>query len=213
LAGGVLALEPVRQRATRYRVSSGYIGVHSFIENLPEAVFIMLTNVDVKTNFQAKTRAGLAFGRSVFVPKDAKSGGNPLTDKIAIKPNLTTRGKGRGYATVGTMGVITDANFVAGIIESLKILGVSYCQIYVRETNSNTAEMDQGGYTQMAARTGVSLKVNSLKTGVISENALPLAVQCARHVFPERRQVQTSRHGADPGGKKYPGFRLSTDTF
>ncbi len=172
LTGGAFAVETIQPLASRYQSSSGYFGVHAFIENNPDAVFIMQTNVDVKTNSQAKMDAGRTFGRSVFVPKDEKSGGIPLTHKIAMKPNLTTRGKGNGYTTEGTMGVITDANFVEGIVESLKELGFSSGQVYVRETNSNTAEMDEGGYNQLAARTGVSLKVNSLKVGVISENEL-----------------------------------------
>jgi uncharacterized protein (DUF362 family) len=172
LAGSAFAVDPIRPFASRYQTSSGFFGVHPFIENHPESVFIMRTDVDVKTNSSAKLQAGLAFGRSVFVPREKKDGGMPLTHTIAIKPNLTTRGQGRGYTTEGTMGIITDANFVEGIIEGLKELGISSGQIFIRETNTNTGEMDEGGYSQMAVRTGVSLKVNSLKVGVISENEL-----------------------------------------
>lgn len=171
LTGGFFTAGTIRPLASRYQSSSGYFGIHSFVENHPDAVFIMKTSVDVKTNSQAKTDAGRAFGRSVFVPKDEKSG-MPVTHKVAIKPNLTTRIRGTGYTTEGSMGIITDANFVEGIIESLKELGISSGQVHVRETNSNTAEMDEGGYSQMAVRTGASLKVNSLKVGVISQDEL-----------------------------------------
>ena len=104
LTGGLGAIKPIESLASRFQTSSGFFGVHSFIENNPEAVFIMRTNVDVKTNSQAKIQAGLAFGRSVLVPKDEKKGGIPLTHKIAIKPNLTTRGQGIGYTTEGKIG-------------------------------------------------------------------------------------------------------------
>ena len=49
---------------------SGYFGVHPFVEQHPEAVFILRTHVDYKTNSDACKRVGLDFGRSVFVPMD-----------------------------------------------------------------------------------------------------------------------------------------------
>jgi hypothetical protein len=45
---------------------SGYFGVHPFVERHPEAVFILRTHVDYKTNSGACKRAGLDFGRSVW---------------------------------------------------------------------------------------------------------------------------------------------------
>jgi len=50
---------------------SGYFGVHPFVEQHPEAVFILRTQVDYKTNSDACKRAGLDLGRSVFVPMDS----------------------------------------------------------------------------------------------------------------------------------------------
>src|SRR5262249_40909599 len=47
-----------------------YFGVHPFVEQHPEAVFILRTHVDRKTNSEACKRTGLDFGRSVFVPMD-----------------------------------------------------------------------------------------------------------------------------------------------
>src|SRR5512136_1154215 len=67
---------------------SGYFGVHPFVEQHPEAVFIMRTHVDYKTNSEACKRAGLDLGRSVLVPMDET--GIPVTRDIATKPNLTS---------------------------------------------------------------------------------------------------------------------------
>ena len=129
-AGSSAVVAPILALDSRYQVSTGYFGVHPFIESHPEAVFIMRTNVDVKTNSEANKRVGLDFGRSVFVPKEKDDGGVPLTDNIAIKPNLTCRGKWqkRPYTIEGSMGIVTDAYFVEGIIESMKELGISGSQ-------------------------------------------------------------------------------------
>ena len=88
-AGGLgLVSSPVFSEA-QSKASNGFFGVHPFVESHPEAVFIMRTNVDVKTNAQEIRDAGLAFGSSVFVPNPLTGKGIPLTHKIAVKPNLT----------------------------------------------------------------------------------------------------------------------------
>ena len=46
-------VKPFRAIAQRRQTSSDYFGVHPFIERHPEAVFIMRTDVDVKTNSEA----------------------------------------------------------------------------------------------------------------------------------------------------------------
>jgi hypothetical protein len=55
------------------------------------------------------------------------------------------------------MGIVTDAFFVEGIIESLKELSISSSQFYIREVNC-PADFADGGYIQMAGRTGIDLK-------------------------------------------------------
>jgi len=131
LTGRINALD------SRQQDSSGFFGVHSFIESHPDAVFIMKTDVDVKTNSPAKLSAGLDFARSVFIPKAEEDGGVPLTHNIGIKPNLTARGKWQkeGYTFEGTMGIVTDPIFVEGVIEGMKELGLSGSQFYLREVN------------------------------------------------------------------------------
>ncbi len=97
----------------------------------------------------------------------------PLTSKVAIKPNLTCRGKWqkRPYTIEGSMGVVTDANFVEGIIESMKELGFSGDQCFLREVNC-PEDFGEGGYWSMAQRTGADLRSLSSKVGRISENDL-----------------------------------------
>ena len=55
------------------------------------------------------------------------------------------------------MGVVTDANFTEGVIDSLKELGIGGAQVYIREVNC-PEDLAEGGYTQMAERTGIDLK-------------------------------------------------------
>ncbi len=105
---------------------SGYFGVHPFVEQHPEAVFIMRTRVDYKTNAAACKRAGLDLGRSVLVPMDKT--GIPVSYNIATKPNLTAHeavDRKREFALEDTMGIATDVNFIEGLFESLKDLGVA----------------------------------------------------------------------------------------
>jgi uncharacterized protein (DUF362 family) len=154
--GGALVLRP-RKLFSSNPPADGF-GVHPFIEANPGAVFIMKTQVDSKTNSAAKKQAGSAFGRSVFVPLAQSAGGFPLTNKVVIKPNLTSRGKWLGtYTLERSMGVVTDAYFVEGVIEGIKTLGLSGNQFYLREVNS-PEDFGDGGYWDMAARTGADLR-------------------------------------------------------
>ncbi|HNW57058.1 MAG TPA: DUF362 domain-containing protein [Bacteroidales bacterium] len=133
-------------------------GVNPFIVQNPAAVFVMRTNVDVKTNSEAIRKVGLDFGRSVFGLTDDTDQGIPLTHKVVIKPNLTCRfSDDSRYTIKGTMGIVTDAFFVEGVVESLKELGMSGGQFYIREVNCPD-EFADGGYVSMAERTGIDLK-------------------------------------------------------
>jgi len=135
-----------------------YFGINAFIENHPEAVFIMKTSIKDKTDSSAIKQAGLGFGKTVFVNKSASEGGTPLTSKVVIKPNLTCRQTTtQGYTTVGSMGIVTDANFVEGIVESIKNIGVIPGSFYIRETNC-PSDFKESGYLDMAARTGIDLR-------------------------------------------------------
>ena len=53
----------------------------------------MPTHIAHKMDSEAKLKAGLAFGRSVFVPSDER--GLPLSTSIPVKINLKTFGAGK----------------------------------------------------------------------------------------------------------------------
>jgi uncharacterized protein (DUF362 family) len=175
--GGAVLLRPGRIFGAE--PSADFFGVHPFIESNPNAVFIMKTSVDSKMNSDAKKQAGLAFGKSAFVPLAEGSGGVPLTRKVVIKPNLTER-SGSGYTIERAMGIITDAYFVEGVIESMKSMGLSGGQFYLREVNG-PAQFDDGGYIDMAERTGADIRdldanVNSLPAGDVVWKDVPNGV-------------------------------------
>jgi hypothetical protein len=145
---------------------TGYFGVHPFVERHPEAVFILRTHVDHKTNSAACKRTGLEFGRSMFVPMDGT--GVPVTYNIATKPNLTAHNavdKKRGFTLEDTMGIATDAFFVEGLFESLKELGVAGAGIHTRDANGATV-IEPRGYIAMAQRVGatVTASKDTIKT-------------------------------------------------
>ncbi len=154
------------------RKSSTLFGLNSFITDNPDAVFIMKTNVDVKTNAAAINAAGLAFGRSVFGFTDNVETGIPITHKIIIKPNLTCRQRGTPTYTIeGSMGIVTDENFVEGVINSLKELGIASGQFYIREVNCPD-DLADGGYLDMAARTGIDLKAIDTSASLLSPDQI-----------------------------------------
>jgi hypothetical protein len=158
IAGTGLALNPLYALDSQLTRAGSLLGVHPFILDNKDAVFIMSTDVDVKTNASALKQTGLDFGRSVFGLTEDPDNGVPLTHKVVLKPNLTCRGKWNGdYTTEGTMGVVTDSNFTEGLIESLKELEISSSQIYAREVNC-PEDLAEGGFIDMAARTGIDLQ-------------------------------------------------------
>ena len=127
-AAGVLGLSaPVRALPSR-RQTSGFFTVHPFIENHPEAVFIMPTHVDHMLYDAAKKDAGRAFGRSVFVP--GNEGGIPLDISIPVKMNLKTTGAGK-FPLEDILGCVTDPFFAEGVFESIQELGISGNQIHL----------------------------------------------------------------------------------
>ncbi len=137
---------------------SGYFGVHPFVEQHPEAVFILQTHVDDKTNSTACKRVGLDLGRSIFVPMDDT--GVPLSCSIATKPNLTAHqavDAKRGFTLQDTMGIATDVFFVEGLFESLKELGVAGARMHMRDANGATV-VEPRGYVAMAQRVGATVR-------------------------------------------------------
>ena len=64
LAGAGLVLSPGKTLSDRK--ASSLFGIHPFVLNNPDAVFVMRTFIDTKTNSPAIKKTGLDFGRSVF---------------------------------------------------------------------------------------------------------------------------------------------------
>ena len=136
--------------------SAGYFGLHPFIAAHPEAVFVKRTQVSTKTNADAKKLEGASLARELFLVQDTP--GNSLSDKIAVKPNLTCG----GGTAADVMGIITDCDFVEGLVEGMKELGLGGNQFYLREGNllgdaycPDSSSLQ--GYRPMAARTGAHL--------------------------------------------------------
>ena len=144
----------------------GYFGVHPFVERHPEAVFILRTHVDRKTNYAACKQVGLHLGRSLFVPMD--NTGIPVTHNIATKPNLTAHepvDKKRGLTLEDTMGITTDVFFVEGLFDSLKELGVAGSRMHTRDVNGGGV-LDARGYLAMGQRVGAMVRAakNTIRT-------------------------------------------------
>ncbi len=138
-----------------------YFRLHPFINASPEAVFIMRTAIADKFDSAAKREAGFSFGRSVFLPSDTAEQAFPLSREIVIKPNLTSRGSWqRGYTTERSMGVITDVDFVEGLIEGMKCLGLEGSRFHIREVNG-VENLTEGGYSEVGRRTGADVQIIS----------------------------------------------------
>lgn len=140
--------------------SSDLFGIHPFIENNPDAVFIMRTNVDEKTNGTAIRDTARAFGNTVFVHRED---GVPLTSLVPIKPNITNVGFTQTPKDLPTeeavkyrMGIITDPWFIEGIAESIKDLGVSAGNIWAIDT-WHLGNWGPMGFDAMTERSGINM--------------------------------------------------------
>jgi uncharacterized protein (DUF362 family) len=142
-AGAVLATG----RAWAFsRPAASHFALHPFIESHPEAVFVLRTNVIDRKDAAAKQSIGKTLARQLFTLQDAP--GIPLSSKIAIKPNLThNNNSGDTYA------IITDREFLGGMIDGMKQTGFSAGRTYVRD-GMGTNQTDTK-YQDMAAGAGV----------------------------------------------------------
>ncbi len=155
-SGAVAFAGPVFPATPRTASQGKYFGLHPFVERHPEAVFVMETDVDVKTNSAGMKSTGLSFARELFLPFDRP--GLPLSIKMPVKPNLTDSFVGsKDFSLEYGMGIVTDPFFVEGIIEGMKELGLSGGQFYIREVNAPEC-FGPRGYTAMAERTGADIR-------------------------------------------------------
>ena len=185
-AGALSAVNPVVAMAKR-KQPSGYFNVNQFIEDHPEAVFIMKTNVDVKTDGDAIKAVGTDFGKSVIVPAQK---GIPLSAMVPIKPNLTNSFTSKEkypkqasqFPLEYGMGIVTDPYFVEGIIESMRGLGMGGSQFHVREV---TTPWDFGprGYVNMCWRQGADIRPLYDKYNELDSNDLKWVKFKDSHIF------------------------------
>jgi len=158
LTGTSTLAAPLVTRALPDRAAADYFTVHPFIEENPEAVFIMRTSVENKYDIEAKKNAGLDFGRSVFVPGD--STGIPITTEIAVKGNLKTADPDR-YDHDLIMSHTSDAWFTEGVLEGMKELGIKGEQLHLREVNQpDDFSRMPFGYADMCERVGADLRLD-----------------------------------------------------
>ncbi len=163
LAGASSAIKPSTVVADRVRKSTGFYRVHQFVEEHPDAVFIMKTNVEKKTDADDIRIEGHRFANEVIVPTGEN--GVPVSHLVPIKPNIT----GGGGNEWATMGIITDPNFVEGMVMSMKDLGVSRKKFHIREVNC--INWKKHSYWPSVKRQGVDLhNMNQRVPGV--DNAL-----------------------------------------
>ena len=52
-SGSLISMQPIQVLGSRQQLSSQFYGIHQFIENNPDAVFIMRTSVDDMTKVDA----------------------------------------------------------------------------------------------------------------------------------------------------------------
>ncbi|MDF1576421.1 MAG: DUF362 domain-containing protein [Bacteroidales bacterium] len=158
VTGSGLMIEPLGAWSLPAAADDYLLGVHPFIHDHPDAVFIMRTEVEKKTNAAAIQDAGLRFGRSVFGLTDDPGRGVPLTHRIVLKPNLTCRFRWHEQYTIeGSTGIVTDAHFTEGIIESIRELSIEASQVHNREVNCPD-DLEDGGFNAMAQETGIDLQ-------------------------------------------------------
>lgn len=194
-AGSVSLINPLSAFSQATPGLQGY-GIHPFIENNPDAVFVMRTQVNSKFNSSQKLNAGGDFARNVFISKSITDGGFQVNNDLLIKPNLTCRYNWDSRYTVdGTMGIQTDSFFVEGIIDRLLDLGLPGNKIAFRETNC-PEDFDDGGYLDMATRKGVHIADRSAPIGEINEDFINW-VDIPNGVFFKRIPYLAPAHSPD----------------
>ena len=169
LAGGATALNA--DVVFTPRRTTEYFGLNEFVESHPEAVFILKTAIASKTNASDICDVGHQFGQSLFVAKSDAEGNFPTAANVAIKPNLTSWSWDK-TPVEQTMGIQTDANFVEGVMKSLREIQIDAGSIYIRDGNFSDARQDGALYRDLANRTGVDLKDLGRGVGSVSEEDL-----------------------------------------
>ncbi len=149
-------------------LSTPYFALNEFIENNPDAVFILRTNVDSKTDASAIKEVGQQLSTTLFHAATEGGSGLPAATNVVIKPNITWWSWDQ-TPIEETMGIYTDPNFVEGMIGRLNELSIPSSNIFIREANYNGPDSVDGElYGELAARTNINLKNLYAGIGAIS---------------------------------------------
>lgn len=146
IAAGAGAVLATGQAWAASRRGAAYFALHPFVEAHPEAVFVLRTHVADRKDTDAKQSIGRTLARQLFSLQ--RRTGIPLSSKIAIKPNLTSNCR-----SGDTYAIITDREFVGGMVDGMTQTGFSASRIYVRD-GIGTNQPDTK-YQDMAERAGV----------------------------------------------------------
>jgi hypothetical protein len=141
--------------------TADYFALHQFIEEHPDAVFVLRTSIGAKTEAEAIKDVGISLGRSLFVASPGAGNAYPVAGPIAIKPNLTSWAWNDPTPSPPfekKLGIHTDVSFVEGIIGSLRELAVLPADIHLRDANYAASGIDGAWYAALATRTGIDLK-------------------------------------------------------
>ena len=90
--------------------------IHPFINNHPEAVFIVKTSIKSKKDFAEIKKVGLKLASEIIVK--SKSGGFPNSKLITLKHNWHGKKK-----IDDLLAMNTEPNFTAGWVEGMKEAG------------------------------------------------------------------------------------------
>lgn len=159
-ASGTIFINHLSAFGSPLKKAPDFFSIHPFIEQNPDAVFVMKTKVDAKTNSDLILKAGQKFGQSVFQLTDNSETGIPLSHYFNIKANITgwewDAPAGVNFEQV--MGVVSDVNFIEGIVGSIKELGVTAQQLYLNDANGSE-NYAKAGYASLRDRSGINIQL------------------------------------------------------
>ncbi len=160
-AAGAGAVVLNYRRGLANPLASDYFALNGFIENHRDAVFVLITQVNAKTDAGAIRQVGHDLGNSLFVPTTVPAGAYSVAGPVAIKPNITSWSwddPSPSPPFEAKMGIQTDVSFVEGIVESIVDLTVQPSDIHIREANYFASASDGAWYNALGQRTGIDLK-------------------------------------------------------
>ena len=159
-AAGLVGMMGPGGMAMEDAASAGMQGfdLHPFIKAHPEAVFINITSVKIKTDTNAIYNTANRLAGEMFV-KTSNGKGYSNSTRITCKPNWTCN-SGPGSDPETKLGITTDSHFVEGYLKGVKDKGPRH--FYLREC-ACPHTWESNGWTGMAERNQFDLRDLSTK--------------------------------------------------